>query len=317
MDLTRDGRPLVRGLSLELQPGERLVLVGPNGSGKSTLLRAVAGLAEPSRGRIDRPATPPGMLFQEGALWPHLTVEQHLAFVDTSGDLAWRDHLLTLFSLGALRRSRPDRMSGGERVRLALARTFAGRPAWVLLDEPLTHLDPAIQGDVRQTLPMLVEELGATALTVTHDPDDVLLFGRRLLALDGRGGWWLGDARTALESPPTASLAVFCGRGTVLQGRADDRGEVDLGVGLTLQGRRPGESVSAFLDAAAVQFGDSFETEGEPAVFVAPDRRGGSWLRIGPRLFRSAHSAGHFRPGDAVSVRIVGEPRPLQEGVGA
>src|SRR5262249_38297248 len=122
-------RTLVRDLSLELAAGERLVLVGPNGSGKSTLLRAVAGLPPPAAGRFVRPAGPRGMLFQEGALWPHMTVERHLAFVDTRGDVAWRERLLQLLQLQPLRRARPETLSGGERVRLALARALAGRPS--------------------------------------------------------------------------------------------------------------------------------------------------------------------------------------------
>ncbi len=312
--LLAGARTLVAGLSLDLAPGERLVLAGPNGSGKSTLLRAIAGLAEPASGTIRRPPGPPGMLFQDGALWPHMSVERHLSFVDGRGDPAWRERLLSILQLQPLRQARPGVLSGGERVRLALARALAARPGWLLLDEPLAHLDAAFGDLLRDCLPQLVAELGATTIVVTHEADNVRLFGDRVLCLDGEGGCWLGDAREAVEAPPTPVLAALSGRGTLLSARADDAGRADLGFGLSLRGRTPGGLVTAFLEAASVRLPDGASAgaqAGMAGVFAAPDQRGGCWVRVGGRLLRSAAPPGARVPGAAVIVAIDGTPREL------
>lgn len=310
VDLSAGERHLVRGLDFELAPGERLVLVGGNGSGKSTLLAVLAGLRAPEGGRVHRPSRPPGVLFQDGALWPHLSVAEHLAFVDAAGDTAWQRRLLDVHRLTHLASHRPEQLSGGERLRLGLARALAGRPDWVLLDEPLAHLDPESVQVVRDRLPPLLDELGAASITVLHDPDDVLLFGQRLLALDGAGGWWLGPARYAVESPPTASLAAFSDRGTLLEARVDDEGRADFGCGLVLDDQPAGAQRRAFLDAAAVHFAAD-APDGRDAVFVAPDRRGGSWVRVEGRLLRCADQRGPLRAGDAVRVAVRGQVRLL------
>lgn len=310
MTLKVAGRTLVEELDLELAAAERLVVVGPNGSGKSTLLAALAGLITPQAGSVERPGRPPGMLFQDGALWPHLDVDAHLAFVDTADDRAWRERLLETFELTALRGHRPAQMSGGERLRLGLARAFAHRPSWVLLDEPLASLDPGAVQLVRDRLPPLLDELGAACITVTHDPDDLLLFGERLLALEGDGRWWLGPARFAAQSPPTASLAAFSDRGTLLQARADDGGRVDFGLGFVVEGWVPGARCRAFLDAEAIHFSVD-GSEGLPARFVCTDRRGSCWVRVEERLLRCAGHRGPLQAGDAVRVVLRGEPRVL------
>jgi len=303
------GRVLVEHLDLTLAARERLVVVGGNGSGKSSLLQVLAGLRAPDAGRVDLPPDPPGMLFQDGGLWPHLSVARHLAFVDTHDDTAWRRRLLEVFRLSALADRKPDGLSGGERLRLALARALANRPRWLLLDEPLAHLDPELALGVREVLPLLIDEIGATSVLVTHDPEDVLVFGTRLLALSGHGGSWLGPARVALEAPPTAGLAAFSGRGTLFTARADAAGSCDFGLGLRLEACPPGASVTAFLDAHAVLLAD--DGFGLAARYVAPDRNGGSWLRVDERLLRCAEGPGGARPGDLLHVRIEGRVRRL------
>lgn len=309
--LTAGDRLLVEDLTWALEPGERLVVVGGNGTGKSTLLGVLAGLDEPAAGRVERPPEPPGMLFQDGALWPHLDVARHLAFVDRHDDPAWRQHLLEAFRLTDLADHRPEALSGGERLRLGLARALASRPTWLLLDEPMAQLDPLLATSLRETLPLLVAECGATQVTITHDPDDVLLFGERLLALGGDGSWWLGDARAALAEPPTPALAAFSDRGTLLSGVADGAGRVDLGLGLVLEGHEPGSRASAFLPEEQVELlGDG--GEGLAGTWLAPDRKGGSWLRVDGQLVRSGQDGAGRRAGEAVTVRLRGAPRPLE-----
>jgi iron(III) transport system ATP-binding protein len=321
-------RPLVADLSFTLEPGERLVLTGPNGSGKSTLLRVLAGLSEPASGRITRPAAPPGMLFQDGALWPHLTVEEHLAFVDRGRSPEWRERLLATLRLADLRRARPERLSGGERVRLGLARALAGRPAWLLLDEPLAHLDAFFEDLLRGFLPRCLDELGAAAVLVTHTSDSMALLGTRVLCLSGSGPWWLGDARDALEQPPTPLLAALAGRGTVLSAVADAHGRADFGLGLHLDGRRPGIECWVHLDAAQVQLADAAApghgADRAPAgaplagVYVGSDGHGGGWVAIDDQLLRCTPGATAPAPGAAVHARLRGAPRVLSlDGRGA
>ena len=300
------GRTLVERLALTLHAGQRLALVGPNGSGKSTLLRVLAGLHPADAGQLRRPADPPGMLFQQGGLWAHMTVEQHLAFVDTAGDRAWREHLLELFGLEALRHRRPEHLSGGEQVRLALARALAGRPRWVLLDEPLAHLDPAVRAEVRSRLPAALDELGAAAVIVTHHAEDVALFAPDLLCLTGDGGWWAGPSAEALEHPPNAPLAACSERGTLLQGRADARGGLDFGLDLRLEGLTPDAPAAAFLRADAVTVSSPAEDAPANGRFVAADQRGGCWVRAHGLLLRSATPPGGRAPDTPVTIRITG-----------
>lgn len=304
-------RTLVNHLSFALGPGDRLVIVGGNGTGKSTLLSVLAGLDEPAAGTVRRPDTPPGVLFQDGALWPHLTVAQHLEFVDTHDDSAWRRRLIETFRLATLVDHRPEALSGGERLRLGLARALANRPSWILLDEPLAHLDPHVVSIVRETLPVLIDEIGAASIVVTHDPDDVLHFGDRLLSLSGTGPTWMGPARFALDSPPTRGLAAFAERGTLLTAVADSHGHADFGLGLAVTDVSPGETVTAYLDTSAVRLSD--DAQSIQGCYVAPDRRGGCWIRVDGRLLRCGDVGGGLHSGDMVRVRIEGRVRPLYD----
>jgi ABC-type nitrate/sulfonate/bicarbonate transport system ATPase subunit len=311
LDIEIGGKTLVRGLSLELRQGERMVVVGANGAGKSTLLHTVAGLREPTGGRVECDGPAPGMQFQDGGLWPHMSVARHLGFVAPQASAAWIARLLDVFDLTRLAERKPEALSGGERLRLGLARALAPRPRLVLLDEPLAQLDPWTATRVREQLPQLLDELQAAALMVTHDVDDALLLGERLLSLEGDGGWWQGPSRLAIDAPPTAVLAALGERGTLLEGRADDSGQVDLGLGLTVDVQTPGAPVRAYLAAAAVHLHDQDESDDLHGTWLANDRRGGSWVRVDGRLVRSLDGRGGRRPGADVRVAIRGAARVL------
>jgi len=167
------GRDVLRGLSLEVEPGEWLALLGPSGAGKTTLLRAIAGLEKPDSGRVrlgdrDAAAIPPrerrvGFVFQDLALWPSLTVEGHLREITSSPA-----PLLERFSLTGLQHKKPHELSGGERQRLALARALAHDPALLLLDEPFSGLDPLLRRSLADTLADLHRERGLTTIYVSH-----------------------------------------------------------------------------------------------------------------------------------------------------
>jgi len=183
-------------LNLTLSAGAgTLALAGPSGAGKTTLLRALAGLVRPAEGRIavgeevwfdsERGIDLPperrsvGFVFQDYALFPHLSVEQNVAY-GGRGDV---DALLDRFGIAELRCARPDQLSGGERQRVALARALARRPRVLLLDEPMAALDAHTRDEVRGELRALLRGLGLPALLVTHDFQDAAALASRVAVL--------------------------------------------------------------------------------------------------------------------------------------
>jgi len=200
------GRRILGPVDLELPPGEYVALQGPSGSGKSTLLRAIAGLSVPSAGTLDlfgERASEPGhlriaperrgvgMMFQGGALWPHMSVRRTLAFALRSARTprsavdARIAELVAWAELEGLEDRMPGTLSGGEAQRLALARALAPKPRVLLFDEPLGKLDAELRSALLERLRSLHDELGFTALHVTHDPDEASRVAGRTLRMEG------------------------------------------------------------------------------------------------------------------------------------
>ena len=203
--LAPEGSAVLAGpLSLEVQVGEHVLCVGPSGSGKTSLLRAVAGLAQHTRGTIDlfgQRATENGKqrikpeqlgigyLFQGGALWPHMTVHKTLEFTLKSGhfpgDIRARiAELLERVGLEGKEKRRPSELSGGEGQRLALARALALRPRLLLLDEPLGPLDAPLRASMLRLIEDATTADSLTILHVTHDPGEALRLASRTLTFD-------------------------------------------------------------------------------------------------------------------------------------
>jgi len=186
-------------VSFSLHKGEALVLLGRSGIGKSTVLRMIAGLEKPDEGRVvlngrDITDLPPGerrvgMVFQDAALFPHLTVEDNIGYGPVSNGMSRKesrkvaDEWLRRFSLEGFARRRPETLSGGEKQRVALARTLAVGPAVVLFDEPLSALDAGLRDRLRRELRARQREQGYTAVYVTHDAADAEILGDRVLEL--------------------------------------------------------------------------------------------------------------------------------------
>ena len=219
-------------VALDLAVGrETVALVGPSGAGKTTVLRAIAGLDRPEGGRIELDGTvlfdaetgidvaperrSVGFVFQDYALFPHMTVEQNVRFA--GGD---RVHeLLERLEIGRLAKARPASLSGGERQRVGLARALARDPGVLLLDEPLSALDAHTRATVRAELRELLEGFDLPTLLVTHDYEDAAaLAGRIGVLVEGRL-LQVGTPAELIASPADPFVASFTG-GNLLRGDA-------------------------------------------------------------------------------------------------
>jgi ABC-type Fe3+/spermidine/putrescine transport system ATPase subunit len=200
-----NGRSVIDGLSVSVERGERVAVVGPSGCGKTTLLRLVAGLEIPTAGAISidaalvsdrgRNLVEPeqrriGMVFQDLALWPNMTVYQHLDFAlrygrrnkPTDRPVRIRE-ALQMVRMADRAGAKPEELSGGEQQRVALARALVANPAIVLMDEPLSSLDPVLNLHLRQEILRLHAELGFTLVYVTHSQEEAGHVGSRVLVL--------------------------------------------------------------------------------------------------------------------------------------
>ena len=267
-------------VSLELADGGITVVVGPSGSGKSTLVALVAGLLAPAAGRIlfagrDMAGVPPerrdvGVVFQHYALFPHLSVEDNVAFGLTTRhrrlprrEVAPRvQELAALLGLTPLLARRPAELSGGERQRVALARALAPRPALLLLDEPLSALDASLRRQLRAEVAGLLRGLGTTVLYVTHDQEEAMMLADHLVVLQGGRVVQAGPPLELYRRPANPFVAGFLGEANLLP-IAASRAESDpmplppsLPTLLPLPGpggstRRPGDAEAAPAASAA------------------------------------------------------------------
>jgi iron(III) transport system ATP-binding protein len=229
---------VLRGIDMEIQPGEFFAFLGPSGSGKSTLLRAIAGFGPRPQGRIliggrDVADLPPwkrnvGMVFQSYALWPHMTVRQNVAFGLEERRLPRREigpkveTALALVGLLELAGRMPAQLSGGQQQRVALARTLAVEPAVLLLDEPLSNLDAALRVQMRRELLALQRKLGLTTIFVTHDQEEANTTADRMAVLDGGVIQQIGTPQTLYDTPANAFVAGFLGTANILAGQVRD-----------------------------------------------------------------------------------------------
>jgi iron(III) transport system ATP-binding protein len=239
----------VRELSLDIERGELLSVLGPSGCGKTTLLRLIAGFERPDAGCVvvsDEVVAGPGrlvppeqrrigMVFQDYALFPHLTVEGNVGFGLSTRPREERDALTrrTLELVGLQHKSSCPvyELSGGERQRVALARALAPEPELILLDEPFSNLDASLRASVRREVELILRDAEATALLVTHDQEEALSVADRLAVMREGGIVQVGAPVDVYGSPATRWAAQFVGEVNVLSGVARGRGvETELGV---------------------------------------------------------------------------------------
>ena len=219
--------PTVKDLDLEIADGEFLVLVGPSGCGKSTTLRALAGLEPTSSGRItidgkDVTNLEPGdrdiaMVFQNYALYPHLTVEQNMGFALKlaklpKADIKSKVHAAaeTLGLTDYLKR-KPKDLSGGQRQRVAMGRAIVREPKAFLMDEPLSNLDAKLRVQTRAELASLQQRLGTTTIYVTHDQVEAMTMGDRVAVLKDGELQQVAPPRELYDAPANEFVAGFIG----------------------------------------------------------------------------------------------------------
>ena len=236
----------VHELTLNVAAGELIALVGASGSGKSTTLRMIAGSEVPDSGRVlidgqDITDRPPqrrdfGMVYQHYALFPHLTVAENVAFglearnVPRAQRTQRAESALANVGLAGAGPRPVQSLSGGEQQRVALARALVIEPRLLLLDEPLSNLDPALRRSTREELRATLRRLGVTALFVTHDQEDAFAVADRIALIREGRLLQVGSPEELYDRPRTRDVAEFIGRSTLLPVTHDNgRATISLG----------------------------------------------------------------------------------------
>lgn len=340
-------------VGLTVARGEVFGLVGRSGSGKTTLLRLVAGLEAPSSGRVrvagravadDRAWVPPedrpvGMLFQEGALFPHLDVAANVEFgirgLPADRRRRRREEVLELVGLEGRDDRHPHELSGGERRRAALARSLAPEPELLLLDEPFTGLDEELTSRLREAVSRVLAETGITALLVLHDTDEILPMADRIGALREGRLTQVGGPQDVYARPHTSYVARLFGPANIVPAVAEPGGlRTPLGLlshGSGSEGRRPGEEgiEVCFRPEELEVVGTGAEGAGVPATVVEAGYRGDRLeARVRVESGRDGVAAAcvltvhlpaslRVRPGERLRVRPRAEAgHPLDGGAG-
>jgi putrescine transport system ATP-binding protein len=226
-------------LSLDIRAGEFFALLGPSGCGKTTLLRMLAGFETPDEGRILLDGKdiarvlphrrPVNMMFQNYALFPHLTVRDNIAFGLKRAGLPRSKidtrvaEMLALVKLEGLETRKPDQLSGGQKQRVALARSLARRPQVLLLDEPLAALDKKLRESTQLELIEVQRRLGMTFIIVTHDQEEAMTVADRIGVMDAGRLEQVATPRELYEAPGSRWIAEFVGDINMFEGQVESR----------------------------------------------------------------------------------------------
>jgi putative spermidine/putrescine transport system ATP-binding protein len=328
----------VDDISLEVPAGQLLALIGASGSGKTTTLRIAAGYETPDSGRVlldgtDITGLPPqnrgfGMVFQHYALFPHMSVGENVAFglearrVAKSARKQRAQKALESVGLGGAVDRTIQSLSGGEQQRVALARALVIEPEVLLMDEPLSNLDPTLRQSTRDELRAMLHRVGVPALFVTHDQEDAFAIADRIALIRKGKLLQTGTPEDLYDRPASLGVAKFIGRATIVP--AEDMGDrvaVTIGgVRRELAATRPEGSNGRLLsplvvlrpDALEVASGDEKAWRGEVV-----NRRftGGSAVyrvRTSDNVeLEVASSRMDLREGDSTSVTVIREPVPV------
>ncbi len=319
---------VVEQLSFEVKEGEIACLLGPSGCGKTTVLRAIAGFNSiysgslQLEGRVIATATtsvPPerrnlGMVFQDYALFPHLSVEDNIAFGLKNGSRRDKSrivaHLLELVKLPDVAKRFPHELSGGQQQRIALARALAPKPRLLLMDEPFSNLDTELRRQLSVEVRDILREEKISAIVVTHDQDEAFTVSDKLgVVADGYLQQW-DTPFTVYHNPANPQVASFVGEGMFIPGRALDGQLIETDIGLVKANKvswQSGDLLDVFLRPHEVVPGCSgCEVSGEVVKkeFLGTTTLYTLKLPTGRLVESSFVSNEDLRPGDRVSVRV-------------
>ena len=318
----------VDDLSLTISAGELLALVGASGSGKTTTLRIAAGYETPDSGRVlvddgngsprDITREPPqrrgfGMVFQHYALFPHMRVEENVAFGLEARGLGKRDRLaqareaLEAVGLGGKSARNVQDLSGGEQQRVALARALVIKPRLLLLDEPLSNLDPTLRETMRDELRATLRRSGVTALFVTHDQEDAFAVADRVAMLSLGRLLQVGTPEQLYHAPASREVASFVGRAAMLPAERGERVARITVDGVTLEAPIRRDAPDSSGAVLAVLRPESLVLV--PAL-GAPGWRG----EVVGRRFAGGHTVYRVRLGNDVEVEVIGDGKGAAEG---
>ncbi len=316
--LTQEGVVAVQDFSLEVQDREFVVLVGPSGCGKSTLLRMVAGLEELTGGEIYLDGTPVSgtppqrrsiaMVFQNYALYPHMTVFENMAFPLRmqklpKGEIQKKVREATrILDIEELLERKPKELSGGQRQRVAIGRAIVREPKVLLMDEPLSNLDAKLRNQMRGELIKLRQKIDATFLYVTHDQTEAMTLGDRVVVMEGGTVQQVGTPEEVYEAPANTFVAGFIGtpqmnflEGELFQGKLtvgglslpwerEDISEGPLVVGVRPDALRLGKGLAARIEVVE-RVGNAAHLHlrwegGELVLTLSPKEAGVPWQEL-------------------------------------
>jgi len=335
-----NGQRAVDQVSFEVRPGELVALVGASGSGKTTTLRIVAGYEQPDSGRVlfggqDFTRLGPakrgfGMVFQHYALFPHMSVIENVAFGLEARGVGRAERrqragaALERVGLDGKGERMVQQLSGGEQQRVALARAVLIEPRLLLLDEPLSNLDPTLRASTRDELRATLKATKAPALFVTHDQDDAFAIADRIVLLSLGHVLQIGSSEDLYDRPVSRQVAKFIGHATLVHARRHgDSADVTID-GTTHQvalscfaGLSDGETGAIVLRPEAVEIvprGEGRGTDGEwPAVVDSRRFAGAGFvyrLRLDHEIVIEVASRSRIDPGTTVGMRVT-RPVPM------
>jgi ABC-type Fe3+/spermidine/putrescine transport system ATPase subunit len=315
----------VDGVGFEVPAGAIMTLLGPSGCGKTTILRAIAGFVAPDAGRIavggtditglapERRQT--AMVFQNYALFPHMTVAQNVAFGLKMRRLARAaiapkvEQALALVRLGELAGRYPAELSGGQAQRCALARALVTEPRVLLLDEPFGALDQNLREAMQVELRKLQQRLGITTIVVTHDQQEALILSDLIAVMNAGRIEQLAPPIEVYDHPATRFVAGFIGTANVLTGRVTARAADGFALGLAagvlrLPGVPPGDEVAIAIRPEAIRLDGTGDGFAGTIAFAT---------NLGSRVLYEVELAGGLKLGveeqrqDKTRLRAVGE----------
>ncbi|MFM2020157.1 MAG: hypothetical protein RL718_738 [Actinomycetota bacterium] len=296
------GFTAIENLDLKIPAGEFFALLGPSGCGKTTTLRIVAGLEEPTKGKVliggkDVTATKPherpvNTVFQSYALFPHMTILENVAFGlrqrKVADPLVKATEALQLVELEHLALRKPQQLSGGQQQRVALARALVNRPALLLLDEPLGALDLKLRRQMQVELKAIQMEVGLTFLHVTHDQEEAMDMADTVAVMNKGEIEQMGAPEALYDRPKTAFVARFLGQSNIFVGDVVEENANSISISCN------GQKISAPKNR-------SEKHSGKVALGVRPEKA--TFHEDKPNLDSNHNLVG---PGEIIDIRFTG-----------